>query len=180
MYEPSSVEKIYKAWNNKTDIELQQINNKRVNTCQEKYGVSNPVFNKEVIAKIHETKKKNGSYGNSRIENSFALYLEKFGVVERQKVVNGWAIDFYINGIYIQLDGVYYHGLDRPLDKIAEFKTSLDKNIYLTYLRDRKQDQWFADNSMKLYRITDLEAIDYLEKSVISGRLGELFGKLQL
>lgn len=179
MYDHESVNKIIEAWENKTEDELNEINEKRISTFKEKYGISNPSLNKEVIAKIHESKKKNGSYGKSKIEIKFGLFLEKFGTVELQKFINGWAIDYYLKNIYIQLDGVYYHGLDRSLDEIGKFRTETDKNIYTTYLRDRKQDQWFKDNNLSLYRVTDLEASSYLDEDIMSNNLIQIFERLK-
>ena len=75
----------------------------------------------------------------------------------RQKIVNGWSIDFYIKPIdkYVQFDGVYWHGLDRSLDKIKKLEKPRDKRILDTYLLDRRQDSWFEENKLNLFRITD-------------------------
>ena len=75
----------------------------------------------------------------------------------RQKIVNGWSIDFYIKPIdkYVQFDGVYWHGLDCSLDKIKKLEKPRDKRILDTYLLDRRQDSWFEKNDLNLLRITD-------------------------
>jgi hypothetical protein len=60
----------------------------------------------------------------------------------------------------VQLDGVYWHGLDRPIDVIAERRTKRDAQIHKKWLMDREQDRWFVENGMRLIRITDLQFRD--------------------
>ena len=108
----------------------------------------------------HETMKRNGSYFNSKSEHSFHnLLMELFGEenVQRQVVVNKWPIDFYVKTIdsFVQFDGEYWHGLDRPLVEIMQFKTPRDKTILRKYQIDREQDNWFRDHDLRLVRITD-------------------------
>lgn len=70
-----------------------------------------------------------------------------------------WNIDFYIPEIntYVQFDGVYWHGLDRPIELICELQTSRNKAIYNNWVKDRLQDEWFLKTNKRLIRITDLE-----------------------
>lgn len=77
--------------------------------------------------------------------------------IQRQVFLNGWIIDFYLpkKDLYIEIDGVYWHGLDRPLSEIKKFKTKRDMVIYKKYLRDREQDKWFKANNLVLMRFTD-------------------------
>ena len=78
-----------------------------------------------------------------------------------------WPIDFFISfiGTFIQLDGVYWHGLDRPILKIKESKSARDQQIYKKWLTDREQDRWFQENKLNLVRITDLEAKEIINAS---------------
>jgi hypothetical protein len=71
--------------------------------------------------------------------------------------MNIWPIDFYVKSIdtYIQFDGEYWHGLDRPLEEIQKFKTSRDRRIFEGWNRDREQDKWFREQGLKLNRITN-------------------------
>lgn len=133
-----------------------------------KFLKNNPMNNIDSIARIHETKKKNNSYGKSKIEDAIYNYFSNKLHVERGKIINGWSIDFYLKDIdcYIQIDGIYYHGLDRTLDEIGKFKTETDKMIYKTILRDNMQNKWFRQNNMNLIRITDLECYNILEKKI--------------
>jgi very-short-patch-repair endonuclease len=96
----------------------------------------------------------------SKIERQFGeLLQEKFQDVKVQIWVNDRCIDFYIPSIdtYMQFDGEYWHGLDRPLEMIAEGKTSRDVQIYKKWQTDREQDAWFKEHGMRLVRITDRE-----------------------
>lgn len=112
--------------------------------------------------KRHNTMKNNGTYNKSKIEDVYYTRLcELHGIenIVRQITIAStrWAIDFYVKNIdtYIQFDGVYWHGLDRPIEIIAEGKTARDIQIYRKYLTDRIQDEWFKTMNLKLVRITD-------------------------
>lgn len=141
-----------------------EIQNKKEQTLLENYGVSNPMFSDEIKSKIdyseiwkkaHKTKKKNGTYKSSQIENRMYEDLCKhYGQenVEHQIMVNGWLIDFYVKHIntYIQFDGVYWHGLTI---KIQHNPHSI--RILKTIKTDITQNEWFKNNNMCLIRITD-------------------------
>ena len=136
-------------------------------TYLENYGVDHPMksnvikakFNfRDIVKKAHITKKKNKSYTRSKIEDDFyKLINAHFDNVIRNVSVCNWSIDFYIKSIntYIQFDGMYWHGLDRPIEEIKKFKSKQDVTIYGSYLRDIKQDEYFKENNLRLIRITD-------------------------
>ena len=142
-------------------------------TNLERYGYECPMTQPHIkakantpsaINKCHQTKKKNDSYGKSKIEDEFYEYLLTVfpcTIVSRQQMINGWNIDFKIGETYVQFDGVYYHGLDRHINIIKEFNTKTDKVIYKTYLRDLEQNSWFKENGLKLIRVTDK---DFMQK----------------
>jgi len=138
-----------------------EIQNKIKKTNIEKYGFKNPVSNIETQRKVHQSRKKNGSYGKSKSEDNFyetfLLLFLLFDDIERQAIVKNWPIDFYIKSLnlYIQFDGVYYHGLDRLIEVIKEFKTTMDEAIYKHHLNDQEQNKYFKENSLKLLRISD-------------------------
>lgn len=123
----------------------------------------NPGNSVEACAKRHQTMKRNGTYQKSLPEDALYVYLcEKHGYqnVERNAWVNDrWPIDFYIKDIdtYVQLDGVYWHGLNRPIEIIAAYKNKRDIVIHRKWMTDREQDRWFVEQGMKLVRLTDLE-----------------------
>lgn len=142
---------------------------KRKATNVERFGVESTLSLPEVHAlantpekcqQRHETMKRNGSYFNSKQEHTFNDWLvSRFGAtdVERQVVINTWPIDFYVKSIdtYVQFDGEYWHGLDRPLEQIMQFKTPRDRTIFRKYHIDREQDVWFTAFGKRLIRITN-------------------------
>lgn len=140
-------------------------------TCVEKYGVKHPMQSDVVQGKIdwtcacvkrHETMKVHGTYGKSVVEDSFydflCLHFGKENIARQVQICN-WLIDFYVVtlDVYVQFDGVYWHGLDRSIDLIAEHKTKRDFAIHGKFLRDREQDAWFNAEQLTLVRITDVE-----------------------
>jgi len=130
-------------------------------TVLQNYGVKHQWASPQIRKQIHEKMKANGSYcGISKPQKAFgALLREEFGSknVESSMLVNGWEIDFYIKPTktYVQFDGIYWHGLDRPLHVIRKDKTQRGRAILKTVKRDCVQNQWFKDNGLKLVRITD-------------------------
>lgn len=146
---------------------------KRQRTMLEKYGVDHSFKSdanrrscnsKSAHEKRHVTMKKNGTYAKSSAEDAFYSSLcRKFGEfdVHRQVTMNGWKIDFYVHSLktYIQFDGVYWHGLDRPVEMINASKNPRDKVILETMQRDREQNHWFSARGKRLVRITDKEFV---------------------
>lgn len=94
--------------------------------------------------------------------------LEAFGSrdVVGNVLVNDWTIDVYVKSIdaYAQVFSVYWHGLDRSLESIKEFKNPRDATIYETYLRDQQQEEWFKSNQKTLIRFTDKEILQWLKE----------------
>lgn len=84
---------------------------------------------------------------------------EHFSEVKHQKWCGGWPIDFYIPSIdtYIQFDGVYWHGLDRPIEVIRSSSKVRDQAIVVKWETDRKQNAWFNEHARRLIRVTDEE-----------------------
>jgi hypothetical protein len=119
-----------------------------------KYGVEHPMLSREFSLKALNSV--------SYAESQFRKVLEQMfsnEAIETPKFINGWRIDFFIKtlNLYCQFDGVYWHGLDRPIDVIREFRTKRDRVIYATYERDKRQNEWFRANGLHLIRITDIE-----------------------
>ena len=153
---------------------------KRKITNLKKYGVEFPMQIESVKEKFDwsnaykksiETKRKNKTgTSSSKIEYLVMDILHDiFGKDEVQSQVtinNRWTVDFYIKSrdLYLQVDGVYWHGLDRSLDDIQEFKSSKDVRILQTFNKDREQDLWAKTNNVKLLRITDEEIITWQKK----------------
>lgn len=81
------------------------------------YNVDNPWKCKEVQQKVHETKKKNGSYGKSNEEDYvYSILVDLYGNdnVKRQykSKLYPFACDFYIisEDLYIEYNGMWTHG----------------------------------------------------------------------
>lgn len=148
-----------------------EIQERTKQTNIERYGVLNTLQlsyarercnSKESHRKRHETMKRKGTYRKSKPEDKlYALLCEWFSCddVERQVSVHKWPIDFYVKSIdtYFQLDGVYWHGLNRPIEVIAELKSKRDVSIMNKWKTDREQDQWFKIHGLNLVRVTDLQ-----------------------
>lgn len=97
--------------------------------------------------------------------------LEKFGQdnVERQvSVLRQW-VDFYIKSIetYIQVDGVYWHGLNRDIEYIKQGNTSQDIKIYKQILRDQKLNEYMQENNLKIVRITDEQVKELSDEKIL-------------
>ena len=126
-------------------------------------GWKNPGNTPEACAKRHQTMKANGTYRKSSVED--ALYEHLCCVYGVDQVIrhvwmnDRWPIDFYVKSTntYIQLDGVYWHGLDRPIEVIAQHLTNRDAQIHKKWLTDREQDQWFEQQKLNLRRLTDVQ-----------------------
>ncbi len=137
-----------------------------------KYGVNHPMKSEVIKAKYdfrdiwrqaHATKKLNGTYASSGDEERFgarlrALYgdlLEHHVCIQTEH--GTWIIDFRVGNVYVQFDGVYWHGLDRQLEILRRSSGDRDIAICEAYDRDRLQDEWFKVNNLKLVRVTDKE-----------------------
>lgn len=163
-------------------------------TCLKRFGVEHVFMRADVRQKAieqsktdearqksHETMKKNGTHKrrSSLIEDDFFVNLCKiYGAddIERQKFINHrWHIDFYIRSIdvYVQFDGVYWHGLNRSIEEIRKFKYARDVQIYRGLAKTQQQNEWFKSQDLKLVRITDAEyreqGIECLRQHVSDG-----------
>lgn len=130
---------------------------KRRATWFQNYGVPYRPFDQIDLQRIMQEQPHKWS---SKVEEEMCkLLAEQFGEVIRQKRVHKWPIDAYVPAIdtYIQLDGVYWHGLDRPIEIIQASSRPRDQAIYQKWLNDREQDAWFAEKGLRLVRITDVQ-----------------------
>lgn len=66
-------------------------------------------------------------------------------------------MDFRVRDTYIQLDGVYWHGLDRSIEELMRSKSPRDKVILGTVRRDAEQNEWCRASGTKMIRVTDIE-----------------------
>jgi len=157
----------------RTEEDKHKIREKAKRTMIERYGAEcsfqSPMFKErsnstEACRKRFETMKRNGTYGKSKPEDElFKILCDNYGVenVVRQVMLpeTRWPIDFYVVPIdtYIQLDGVYWHGIGRDVNEVAEYKTKRDVMIHKKMSIDLAQNEWFKANRKTLLRITDKE-----------------------
>lgn len=154
------------------------IKEKTMQTVLKRYGVAYPMMNPDVKKRMIHSLKQNdlqevaqrrlntmklrGSFQKSRAEEKFySLLLTKFTSddIERNSrpLDKPWPIDFYIKSLdlWIQIDGVYWHGLDRPLQEHRDSTNDRSKIILYKNEVDQRQMAWFHENNMSLLRITD-------------------------
>lgn len=123
-------------------------------------AMSEVALRPDVKAKHRVTMRANNSYRQSRDEDRFASHvLATFPKAQRSATLDGLEIDIFVpeTNTYIQFDGAYWHGLDRPLDVIAASPLPRDACIHKTFLRDRQQDTYCREHGLRLVRITDRE-----------------------
>jgi hypothetical protein len=151
------------------------------------FQIGSPILEKLDWSKIRRTQIENESRRmisrwHSKPENDcFEVLCSRFGIddVKRSSWVARHSIDFYVKSIdtYIEFDGIYWHGLNRPIEKIAEHRTAQDVRIHRKFLRDRELDLWFTEHDWKLVRITDME-FDQMKKQEDFYLLWERLGVL--
>lgn len=141
-------------------------------TTFERYGVNSPLqriearkeLNTEAtLRKKHETHKRNGTYRQSKPEIRFRQLLEtRYGphnVLAHIRPPNTtWPIDIRVLPIdtWIQIDGAFWHGLDRPIEQLRTSTKTVDSVILKKWNTDRAQEKWFQEHGLHLLRITDV------------------------
>jgi hypothetical protein len=156
------------------------INSKRSKTNLERYGVEYVMQSDEIKAKFNWssayqksliTKKLRGTKKlTSQVEEFVGKVLYdlygKENVLTQVRTTNRWVFDFQILNLnlYVQVDGVYWHGLNRPLNTIKQLKSTKDISILKNIDKDTKQNQWAIDNNEIIVRFTDKEIIEWQKK----------------
>lgn len=143
-------------------------------TALERYGTPCTFQLPHLKAKANDEKakvKRAATSSRKRLINSsfieeqyYQALIERYGPdqVMRQvvdPVRRKWVIDFYVIplNVYVQVDGVYWHGLDRSLSEIQSSLKVRDKSILRKWHTDREQDESFKRRGMRLLRVTDLQ-----------------------
>lgn len=149
-------------------------------TSYKNWGVKFPTQRPEHIAKCNtqasitkcnETKKRNGSIRESSPErNLFSLLAKHYGKenVNRHVRLCKCSVDMYVQQIktYIQVDGVYWHGLDRSYEALVA-RASISpqgKVILCKYHRDRMLDDYAKKSDIRLLRFTDKEIMSDINR----------------
>lgn len=102
-----------------------EVKNKKKETCIEKYGVENPLLNKEIQAHARETKLLNNTYRTSEQEQLLKQLLEEIypDIISQyfNETEYPYLCDFYIPSkkLYIEYNGALTHGY-RPFDINSE------------------------------------------------------------
>lgn len=150
------------------------IDDKRELTCLERYGVINKSCLSGTITKVHETMKRNNSYGKSNKENEVYYFLiEQFGISDiirqyqderynNKETGNLFACDFYIKSLdlFIEYDGFFSHKpqyisenkKEKLLEKWKEKSNNSEyyANILNEYKRDCLKREIAKDNNLNI------------------------------
>ncbi len=128
------------------------------------YPMQNPETMQVALDKRYATiQAKGGKAYQSKPEREFGDMLrERFGADDikvQQRLTRKWSIDFYIKSIdtYVSFDGVYWHGLDKPIEVIRTSLKPRDQTIYEKWLKDRELEAYVIEHGLRLVRITDQE-----------------------
>ena len=139
-------------------------------TCLERYGethhfkteyykklLSDIISSKEIRQKVHETKKKNGSYGKSKEEDYlYTVLVDIYGKdnVERQykSDVYPFACDFYIisEDLYIEYNGIWTHGF-------TPYIGSKENEVQLEEWKQKAITSKFYQNAIITWTISDVK-----------------------
>jgi len=159
-------------------MKSESIKNKAKKTNLKRYGCTNPMQNEGIIKKGHETKKRNNSYGKSKLEDLRYSYLceqVNSNNIERQIPINGWSIDFFDSSVneYEEFRGDYFHGRKYSVEQLLRMagereaisgkSKSQYRTIATTKLRDIEKDKWFADNGLVLRVIWESDFLKMLK-----------------
>lgn len=170
-----SREKTFQMKYNGHPMKCSRVIDKFKETNLARHGVLTPLIREDVLQKTHsadalnkkhDTQKKNKSLMISRPERMLGQELQAYfgenDVIHTLRKLS-FCIDFYVKSIktYIQVDGVYWHGLDRPLDEIKNSDKEIDREIYKKYRRDRKADAAFKEAGLFLVRVTDKDVLEH-------------------
>ena len=151
----------FEKWGTNNPMQVPANQNKRKLTCIKKYGVAT-MFAHHDFPKIRiSSMKRNGtSFNESKDERNLINWFRMtWNDVRRHEICDRWNIDAYISDVdvYVQLDGVYWHGLNMSYDDIINNKSSHSKFIAYAKKNDFSQNLWFAENKKKLLRIKDID-----------------------
>jgi hypothetical protein len=126
----------------------------------------------DAIAKGIMTKVANGGMTSSSQEDRLhRVLVEASYQVTRWVMINGWSIDLRVdatNQFYVQVDGIRWHGLDRPLHEVLSDESEQGRAIARKYHRDIEQNAWFASHNVTLIRITDVEIDGLTDEQLLS------------
>lgn len=141
-------------------MKIDEIKEKVKNTCLRLYGVDNVFKRPDVIERRINAMIRNANNLSSHAEDSFHESLcQIFPNVERHVIIfhrkNAfWIVDFRINDVFIQFDGIYWHGISGGTSRCS----SSQKMQLKAQRRDRYQDSWFRKRGLNLLRVDEKTA----------------------
>lgn len=126
----------------------------------------------EAYAKGQATREQKGiGRFTSQAEHTFySECVRRYGQVDRWRYLrmpgNHSCVDIFIPrySAYIEVDGIYWHGLDRPYEE-------LEDRIRRKFNRDREMDAFCSAQGIRLFRITD--------RQVLAGQWDNLFRQIE-
>ena len=139
-------------------IKSEEFKRKRIESSIEHYGTEYPIMSEEVKNKVFNTKRKNGTFSTSSIEEKFydfLLTIFKEDVIKRNWNKDPrypWHCDFYIESLdlFIEIQGLWTHG-DHPFDCTNE----KDLNILETW-KEKSLTRKFYRSAIKIWSEVDV------------------------
>jgi hypothetical protein len=157
------------------------------NTVRERYGVDSYSQTDEYKKKIYETKKKNGTFNTSKIEQEFKKWLDDNHINYKYQYRSDsypFNCDFYFpdKDLYFEIQGSWVHNdhpynSDSPQDQIilnewVKKKTKFYNNAIETWtVRDPTKRQWAKEHELNWVEVfsTDLDVVIQKYKEIIYG-----------
>lgn len=106
-------------------------------------------------------REENNSFKKSKPEEGiYKLLLNNNIKTERQIHIDKRIVDFLLpeNNVYIEVDGIYWHGIGKTKEELLIKTTPQAKSIYKKHEQDKILNKYCFDNKIKLLRITDMIA----------------------
>ena len=134
------------------------VKKKQIQTLEDRHGVTNSFLTPKARANMRSPEAQarrmmslvaNGNHKKSDEEDDVIATLQAVGLkLTRWPMLTRWSMDAVTldGNAYIQSDGIFYHGLDRPMSVIEERRCVIDEAIIEKYKRDRAQEAWFASD----------------------------------
>jgi hypothetical protein len=151
-------------------MQLEDVKQKSRETCLERYGVDNVFKRPDVVQKRIKKMVENAQRQSSDGEHTvYEVLCGAFDVKQHLVIFyrerSFWVVDFLLtkHDVYVQYDGIYWHGLGKDVEELKRLSKMGDKSAKMQVAainRDRYQNRWFAKNGMKLFRIVEGTATD--------------------
>lgn len=162
--------KLKEVWKNKSKEEINTINQKRKETCLERYKVPTVFetdklrFDKEINNKRFQTRKKNNSFNTSKPEQELKRLLSlKFSELKYQykSKFYPWHCDFYIPELklYIEYQGHWTHG-KHPFNK-----NKVEDIKRLTIWKEKSLNSDFYRSAVNVWTIRDPKKREYAKEN---------------